>query len=305
MAVTDRPKIKFESVEELLGVPKVQGGTEIVKIRDIIPFKDHPFKVLDDDKMKELIASIQTNGVISPVIIRPRGEGGYEMISGHRRMHAAEKAGLDSIPAIVKDMTDDEAIITMVDSNFQRETTLPSEKAFAYRMRMEAMKRKAGKPPRSNSCQVGTNYRADAALAEEVTESARNIHRYIRLTLLCNPLLDMVDNQKLRFNVGVELSFLSCDEQDILMRVIEEDKVIPSLTQAVQLKKISQDKAFTKEAVHAVLTMSVIRNKQISIKREEVARYFEPETSDEEMVKIICTLLEDWKNKSIVNKYNK
>lgn len=305
MATTDRPKIQFESVEELLGVPVVQGGTEVVRIRDIIPFKDHPFKVLDDDKMKELIASIQANGVISPVIIRPRGEGGYEMISGHRRMYAAEKAGLDSIPAIIKEMPDDEAIITMVDSNLQREMLLPSEKAFAYRMRMEALKHKAGKPPRDNSCQLGTDYRADAALAEEVTDSARNIQRYIRLTFLCRPLLDMVDDQKLRFNVGVELSFLSYDEQDILMCVINEDKVLPSLTQAAQLKKMSQDKTFTKEAVHAVLTRSIIRKKQISLKRDEMARYFEPETSDEEMIKIICTLLEDWKIRNIINNYNK
>ena len=304
MAATNRPKIKFESVEDLLGVPVVQGGTEFVRIRDIIPFKDHPFKVLDDDKMKELIASIQANGVISPVIIRPRGEGGYEMISGHRRMHAAEKVGLDSIPAIIKEMTDDEAVITMVDSNLQREMILPSEKAFAFRMRMEALKRTAGKPAKNNSCQIGTNYRADVALAEEVSESARNIQRYIRLTLLRSPLLDMVDDQKLKFNVGVELSFLSYDEQDILLRVINADKVVPSLKQAIQLKKISQDKAFTKEAVHATLTMSIIRKKQITIKREEVERYFEPETSDEEMVKIICTLLENWKNRNIVNNYN-
>ena len=140
-ANNNRPKIHFESVEELLGAPVVKDGSEYVKIKDIYPFKDHPFKVLDDDKMDELVESIKANGVLSPVLIRPREEGGYEMISGHRRLHASEKAGLDSVPAIIKKMTDDEAVIAMVDSNVQREEILPSERAFSFKMKMEAMRR--------------------------------------------------------------------------------------------------------------------------------------------------------------------
>ena len=185
-------KIKLKSVEELLGVVNEESAMDI-EIEKIRPFKDHPFKVVDDEKMQDLVESIRVNGVLSPVLIRPVGNDRYEMVSGHRRMHAAQVLGLERIPAIIREMTDDEATVKMVDSNIQREELLPSEKAFAYKMKLEAMKRTAGRPSKENSCQIGTNYRADNELSDQVGESARQVQRYIRLTELLPELLDLVD----------------------------------------------------------------------------------------------------------------
>ncbi len=189
-------KLKLTTVEELLGVPATESSTEI-DIDMIHVFKNHPFKVLDDEKMSDLVESIRVNGILSPVLVRPDGEDSYEMISGHRRMHAAKIVGLTMIPAIVRKMSDDEAVVYMVDSNIQREELLPSEKAFAYKMKMEAVKRGAGRPSKENSCQNGTNYRADYELSNQVGESARTIQRFIRLTELIPELLDMVDSKEI------------------------------------------------------------------------------------------------------------
>ena len=174
-------KIKMPSIDELLGVSGEESATDI-EISRIHSFANHPFKVLDDDKMDDLVESIKQNGVLTPVLVRPDKNNSYEMISGHRRMHAAIKAGLETIPAIVRDIEDDEAIVIMVDANIQREELLPSEKAFAYKMKLGAMKRQAGRPPKNNSCQSGTNLRSDEELGNQVGESARSIQRYIRLT---------------------------------------------------------------------------------------------------------------------------
>ena len=184
-------KIKLASIDELLGVVNEESAMEI-EISRIHAFKDHPFKVLDDEKMADLVESVKTYGVLTPVLLRSDGENGYEMISGHRRMHAAVRAGLETIPAIVRDLSDDDAVIAMVDANIQREELLPSEKAFAYRMKLEAMKRQ-GVRNDLTLCQNGTKYRTDVVIAEQVGESARNVQRYIRLTELIPELLDMVD----------------------------------------------------------------------------------------------------------------
>ena len=200
-------KIKMTSIDELLCVPSVAGCDEI-EVAKIRPFKNHPFKVLDDDKMHELVESIMLNGVLVPVTIRPIEDGEYEMISGHRRLFAVKEIGLERIPAIVKNYDDDEAVLAMVDSNLQREEILPSEKAFAYKMRYEAMRRKAGRPSKNNSSQFGRNFQTDIVLAKEVGESRGQLHRYLRLAELIPDILNLVDTKVLALATGVEISFL-------------------------------------------------------------------------------------------------
>ena len=203
-------KIKLQSVDELLGVPEI-AGTQKIEIGRIHAFPNHPFKVLDDEKMDTLVDSIRENGILNPVIVRPDQSGNYEMISGHRRLHAAKIVELKKVPAIVKEMSDDEAIIKMVDANIQREEILPSEKAFAYKMKLDALKRTAGRPTKENACHNGTHLRSNQELALQVGDSARSIQRYIRLTELIPELLDYVDNKKIGLVMAVDLSYL--DEQ--------------------------------------------------------------------------------------------
>ena len=220
--------------------------------------------------MAQTVESIRENGILVPIMVRSRQAGGYEVISGHRRRHAAEIVGLETVPIIIRELTDDEAVIAMVDANLQREEILPSEKAYAYKMKLEALKHKAGRPSKENSCQLGTNFRADEAMAETANESARTIQRYIRLTELLPELLDMVDSKKIKLNPAVELSYLSPNEQYLLIKVIEEDGVFPSLSQAQQIKKLSQDKACTKEAIHALLSVAGIKERNVVIKHEVI-----------------------------------
>ena len=206
MRTKNGEKFKLESVEELLGIQNEESAMDI-EINKICPFRKHPFKVIDDEKMQELVESITTNGVLTPVLVRSLGMDTYEMISGHRRMHAAKLAGLEKIPTIIREMTDDEAVICMVDANVQREELLPSEKAFAYKMKMEAMKRQGSRGDLT-SCQNGTKFRTDQLIASEVGESPRNIQRYIRLTELIPDLLELVDKKKLPFTIAVEISYI-------------------------------------------------------------------------------------------------
>lgn len=214
-------KFKLESVEELLGVVNEESAMDI-EISKIQSFRAHPFKVLDDDKMQELIDSISVNGILTPVLVRPLGMDTYEMISGHRRMHAAKIVGLTKIPTIIREMTDDEAVINMVDANVQREELLPSEKAFAYRMKLDAMKRQAGRPGKNNVSQNETNLRSDEILAKEIGTSRNQIQRYIRLTELIPELLDMVDRKKLQFTVAVDISYIDPVVQQWLYEYIRE-----------------------------------------------------------------------------------
>ena len=224
-----------------------------IKISELHPFKNHPFKVIDDEEMKKMVQSIQEYGVLSPAIARPRLEGGYELVSGHRRCRASELAGNDTLPVIVRDLDDDEATILMVDANLQREALLPSERAFAYKMKLDAMKHQ-GKRNDLTSCQIGTRSRSDVMMSQTVGESARTIQRYVRLTELTPELLEMVDNKKLSFNPAVELSYLSKDEQDDFLEAIEYAQSIPSLSQAQRLKQLSKDGICTCEAMCAVLS---------------------------------------------------
>lgn len=218
-------KFKLESVEELLGVVNEESAMDI-EISKIQSFRIHPFKVLDDDKMQELIDSISVNGILTPVLVRPLGIDTYEMISGHRRMHAAKIVGLTKIPTIIREMTDDEAVINMVDANVQREKLLPSEKAFAYRMKLDAMKRQAGRPGKNNVSQNETNLRSDEILAKEIGTSRNQIQRYICLTELIPELLDMVDRKKLQFTVAVDISYIDPVVQQWLYEYIRENGFI-------------------------------------------------------------------------------
>ena len=288
-------KVKISTYNDIVGGEDV--SVIEVPLEELHQFNDHPFRVLDDEKMQDIVDSIKKHGVLMPGIVRPGKNGGYEIIAGHRRRRACELAGLETMPVLVKDYTDDEAVIAMVDSNLQREEILPSEKAFAYRMKFEALSHQGKRDDDASSTQVGWKAETASMIGEAQGDSKNQVRRYIRLTELQKELLDLVDGKKLKFNPAVEISYLPKGEQKLLMKVMEEDAVMPSLTQAGQLKKLSQDKAFTKESVHAILTVSVIREKQFTIKREVVERYFEPETTDEEMENVICTLLEEWKRK--------
>lgn len=288
-------KIKLQSVDELLGVPEI-AGTQEIEIGKIHSFPNHPFKVLDDEKMDILVDSIKENGILNPVIVRPDNSGDYEMISGHRRLHAADIAGLKKVPAIVKDMSDDEAIINMVDANIQREEILPSEKAFAYKMKLDAMKRTAGRPTKENACHNGTHLRSDQELALQVGDSARSIQRYIRLTELIPDLLECIDNKRIGLVIAVGLSYL--DEQiqkwvyeyykdnGFLKPVqVEALKNYPNLSNATQQSVISiMNDALPKKNTSAKITFS----------EKKLDKYFPSHFSSKDRENIIIQLLEKW-----------
>lgn len=277
-------KIKLSGIDELLGVVNEESAMEI-DIASIHPFAGHPFKVIDDDKMQDLVESVRENGVITPVLIRPAMENQYEMISGHRRMHAAKLAGLSNIPAIVREMTDDEAVIAMVDANIQREELLPSEKAFAYKMKLSAMKRQAGRPGKNNSSQNGTNLRSDQVLAEEVGISRNQIQRYIRLTELIPELLNLVDDKKLQFTVAVEISYIDKEIQKWIYEYIRDNGFIKpiqitALRKQLETEKVSQN--FMISIFNNAITPKKT-NRKITLTEKKLTRYFPPEYSQEEM----------------------
>ena len=234
--------------EHRLFDPTVEKVVEI-GLERLRPFENHPFKVIDDEKMQELVESIKANGVLSPVLIRPTGMDTYEMISGHRRLHAAQLAGLTAIPSIIREMTDDESVIAMVDANIQREELLPSEKAWAYKMKLNAMKRQAGRPSKENACQNGTNLRSDEILAEQSGESARSIQRYIRLTELIPELLEYVDLRRIPFTSAVEISYLDKEIQKWLFEYIKDNglvkpKQIALLREALKTQNVQKEKNY-------------------------------------------------------------
>ena len=293
-------RVQLKTLDSLFGIDEEQTGQIMeVPISELFSFRDHPFKVLDDEKMAQTVESIRENGILVPIMVRSRQEGGYEVISGHRRRHAAEIVGLETVPVIIRELTDDEAVIAMVDANLQREEILPSEKAYAYKMKLEAIKRqnKAGRPDANNSRQVGENLWSVNQLSEGNSDSARTIQRYIRLTELLPELMEMVDGKKIKFNPAVEISYLSPNEQYLLIQVIEEDGIFPSLSQAQQIKKLSQDKACTKEAIHALLSVAGIKERNVVIKHEVIMQYFPADVSDAEVESLIVRLLDEYRKK--------
>lgn len=263
-------------------------------LSDLHPFEGHPFKVLDDELMEQTVESIKQIGVVSPLIVRPDPEGGYEILSGHRRLHAAQLAGLETVPVIVKEMDDDAAIIFMVDSNLQRENILPSERAFSYKMKLEAMKHQ-GERPDLTSAQVGPKSWAAQVVAEEAGDSKSQVKRYIRLTNLIPEILDMVDEKKIAFNPAVELSYLKPSEQKEFLEAMDYAQASPSLSQAQRLKKLSQEGGCTLDAMCEV--MNEIKKDEldhVTIKNEVIRKYFPKSYTPKQMQDTIIRLLEKW-----------
>lgn len=263
-------------------------------LSDLHPFEGHPFKVLDDELMEQTVESIKQIGVVSPLIVRPDPEGGYEILSGHRRLHAAQLAGLATVPVIVKEMDDDAAIIFMVDSNLQRENILPSERAFSYKMKLEAMKHQ-GQRGDLTSDQVGQKSWAVNQLADDANESKTQVQRFIRLTNLIPEILDMVDEKKIAFNPAVELSYLKPSEQKKFLEAMDYAQASPSLSQAQRLKKLSQEGGCTLDAMCEV--MNEIKKDEldhVTIKNEVLRKYFPKSYTPKQMQDTIIRLLEKW-----------
>jgi len=292
-------KIKLTSVEELLGVNNEESAIdiEIVKIRS---FRNHPFKVIDDDKMQDLVESIRTNGILSPVLVCPIGNDIYEMVSGHRRMHAATMLGMESIPAIIREMTDDEAIVKMVDANIQREELLPSEKAFAYKMKLEAMKRQAGRPAKNNTGQNDQNFFGKVSrdvLAEKTGESSKQIQRFIRLTELIPELLEYVDQKRLQFTFAVEISYIDKEIQKWLFEYIRDNGTV-KLNQVTLLRTRLQSGAITQGAMISLLNGSQpgkAPSAKLTFSEKKLREYFPSHYTTTQMRGVIEDLLTDWK----------
>ena len=268
-----------------------------IPIDALHPFTNHPFKVLDDEAMTRTVESIAQYGVLSPLIARPRPEGGYEIISGHRRQYAAKLAGLDTLPVIVRQMDDDAAVILMVDSNLQREHILPSERAFAYKMKPDAIKNQGARSDLTSS-QIGTKLRADEKVAQDLGESRNQIQRFIRLTNLVPELLDMVDEKKIAFNPAVELSYLDESQQRDFLEAMEDTQNAPSLSQALQLKKIAQQGEFSYEKAFDVMGQEKKSEKDtVTIKNETLRKYFPRSCTPKQMEEKIIQLLDAWQKK--------
>lgn len=268
-----------------------------IPIGELFPFKNHPFKVLDDDSMSDTVESVKQYGVLSPLIARPRPKGGYEIISGHRRQHAAELAGLETLPVIVRQMDDDAAIILMVDSNLQREHILPSERAFAYKMKLDAMKNQ-GTRSDLTSTQVVSKLRSNEKLGAENNQSRETVRRFIRLTNLIPELLDMVDNKTVSFNPAVELSYLSPEQQQEVIRAMDDTQNFPSVSQAKRIKKLAQDGTFTTETIVAIMGEEKKSELDtVTIKNDTLRKYFPRSYTPKQMEDTIIKLLEQWQKK--------
>ena len=268
-----------------------------IPIGELFPFKDHPFKVLDDESMQRTVESVEQYGVLSPLIARPRPEGGYEIISGHRRQHAAQLAGLDTLPVIVRNMDDDAAVLLMVDSNLQRENILPSERAFAYKMKLEAIKNQGARSDLT-SPQVAAKFRSDDVVAKDQGISGDTVRRYIRLTSLIPELLDMVDEKKIAFNPAVELSYLDTNQQRDFLEAMQDTQNAPSLSQAQRLKKLAQEGHFSYDVAFAVMGEEKKGElDKVVIKNDTLRKYFPRSYTPKQMEDTIIKLLDQWQRK--------
>ena len=291
--------IVLKSVDDIFQTEENRVDAQRERVQEIPldqlkPFKNHPFKVRDDQRMLDTVDSIREYGVLVPAIARPDPEGGYELISGHRRKRGCEMAGLQTMPVIIRDLDDDAAVLVMVDSNIQREELLPSERAFAYKMKLEALKHQGARMDLT-SCQVGTKLRADEKLAESVNESARTVQRFIRLTELISELLDLVDERKLAFNPAVEVSYLKQDEQRMLLEAMDAEQTTPSLSQAQRLKKFSQEGRLTEEAMSAIMSEEKKSDMdKVTLRSDTLRRYFPKSYTPKQMEQTIIKLLDVW-----------
>ena len=297
--------ISLTSYDDIFETDESRAESQLERVRNIsiselVPFKDHPFKVVDDEAMLRTTESIAQYGVLTPLIARPLEDGGYEIISGHRRAHAAEMAGLTEVPVLVRQMDDDAATVLMVDSNLQRENILPSERAYAYKMKLEAMKHQ-GERLDLTSGQLGQKSVGAVSrdvLAEQSGESSRQVQRYIRLTNLIPELLEMVDQKQISFNPAVELSYLAPEEQDIFMQAMDEVQASPSLSQAQRLKKLAQEGDFTMDAAREI--MNEVKKgdlERVTFRNEQLRKYFPRSYTTQQMQDTIIKLLDQWQKK--------
>lgn len=294
--------IELKSVDDLFATEEIREDTQREKVQNIPleelhPFKNHPFKVKDDAAMQDTVDSVREYGVLVPAIARPDPDGGYELIAGHRRHYASELAGKETMPVIVRDLDDDAATIIMVDSNLQREELLPSERAFAYKMKLEALKHQGARTDLTSS-QVGTRLRADELIAQQSGESRNQIQRFIRLTELIPTLLDMVDERKIALNPAVELSYLKKEEQTLLLEAMDSEQATPSLSQAQRLKKFSQQKMLSLDVMRAVMSEEKKNDlDRVTLKNETLHKYFPKSYTPKQMEDTIIKLLEGWYKK--------
>ena len=290
-------KIKMPTLDELMGISGEENSTEL-DLNKIHSFANHPFKVVDDEEMDDLVESIKKNGILVPVLVRPDADNNYEMIAGHRRMHAAIKVGLKTIPAIIRDLDDDEAVVAMVDSNIQREKLLPSEKAFAYKMKLEAMKHRVGRKSKETVSQLGTHYRADSEMANELGESRNTIRRFIRLTELIPELLEYVDKKRIPFTSGVDISYLNKEIQKWLFEYIKENGPVKSVQVAALRRAIENGALMTQEKMISILIENQPGgkpNRKVTFSENKLRSYFPEKTSPVEIEEVILNLLEIWK----------
>lgn len=290
---------EFQNIGEKEAVAVVENTSASGQISDLQlsvlqPFSRNPYKVRDDEAMRDMVESIKQYGVLSPAIARPMPDGGYELVSGHRRKRACELAGLETMPVIVRELDDDAAAILVVDSNLQREDLLPSERAFAYKLKLDAMKRQTGRPSKENVSQVGTQKRSDQVMAEELGESRNQIQRYIRLTELIPQLLDMVDERKIAFNPAYELSFLTKDEQTMLLDAMDSEQATPSLSQAQRLKQFSQRGELDAAVMRAIMSEEKKEVERVTLKGDTLRKYFPASYTPKRMEETIIKLLEQW-----------
>ena len=291
--------IVLKSVDDIFQTEENRADAQRERVQEIPldqlkPFKNHPFKVRDDQRMLDTVDSIREYGVLVPAIARPDPEGGYELISGHRRKRGCEMAGLQTMPFIIRDLDDDAAVLVMVDSNIQREELLPSERAFAYKMKLEALKHQGARSDLTSS-QLGTKLRADELLAQQAGESRNQVQRFIRLTELISELLDMVDERKLAFNPAVEVSYLKRDEQRMLLEAMDAEQTTPSLSQAQRLKKFSQEGRLTEEAMSAIMGEEKKSDMdKVTLRSDTLRRYFPKSYTPKQMEQTIIKLLDVW-----------
>lgn len=294
--------IELKSVDDLFATEESRADAQREKVQEIPlgelhPFRNHPFKVKDDAAMQDTVDSVREYGVLVPAIARPDPDGGYELIAGHRRHYASELAGKETMPVIVRDLDDDAATIIMVDSNLQREELLPSERAFAYKMKLEALKHQGARTDLTSS-QVGTRLRADELIAQQSGESRNQIQRFIRLTELIPTLLDMVDERKIALNPAVELSYLKKEEQTLLLEAMDSEQATPSLSQAQRLKKFSQQKMLSLDVMRAVMSEEKKNDlDRVTLKNETLRKYFPKSYTPKQMEDTIIKLLEGWYKK--------
>ncbi len=291
--------IVLKSVDDIFQTEENRADAQRERVQEIPldqlkPFRNHPFKVRDDQRMLDTVDSIREYGVLVPAIARPDPEGGYELISGHRRKRGCEMAGLQTMPVIIRDLDDDAAVLVMVDSNIQREELLPSERAFAYKMKLEALKHQGARSDLTSS-QLGTKLRADELLAQQAGESRNQVQRFIRLTELISELLDMVDERKLAFNPAVEVSYLKQDEQRMLLEAMDAEQTTPSLSQAQRLKKFSQEGRLTEEAMSAIMSEEKKSDMdKVTLRSDTLRRYFPKSYTPKQMEQTIIKLLDVW-----------